>query len=434
MPQRYTQHHHIALKKAIEAKLGWGQSEHWSTKDFQQLSDHIKAETGILLSISTLKRFFGTVKSDTNPSASTLDTLCEFMGYQNWRVFTENQYQLNVAADRRTIPLLSSLMNAHTGFIPYGKVLWLLLIFVGLALISGFFVQSDTSARQFPKDIPFNIKQVSKGLPNTVIFQYDLDGIDCKRVEIQQYWDESKRFEVDKNAKEAAILYHYPGYYRAKLVLDGQIVEERDLYIASDGWLGTIEYPGQPRYLLDSDMAASETLSASASILKNLEEKDTFNWMSFYYLKDFENLAGADFELQTAFKNTMRHGNNPCQKTKLRLVGTEGAVSIHFSIPGCVANNIIYLNGRMVRGGDSDLSMLGCDYTEFVPIEVKKTGKQLQLIRTGEVVFSDTLSYDLGQIAGLSFHFMGAGAVDYVDIKSGESQLIYDNFSDNILE
>lgn len=434
MPQRYSTHHHLALKKAIETKLGWGQSEHWPTKDFQQLSDHIEADTGILLSISTLKRFFGTVKSETNPSISTLDTLCVFLGYQNWRIFSENQDQISLGAEKRSLPLLSSLMKANSGFFPYGKILWLMLIFVGLALISGFFVQNDAAARQFPKDIPFNIKKVSKGLPNTVIFQYDLDGLDCERVEIQQFWDESKRFEVDKNAKEAAIMYHYPGYYRAKLVLDGQIVEERDLYIASDGWLGTIEYPQQPRYLLDSDLSFSEKLSPSPAILKKLEEKDTFNWMSFYYLKDFENLAGADFELQTAFKNTMRHGNNPCQKTKLRLVGTEGAISIHFSIPGCVANNIIYLNGKMIRGGDRDLSMLGCDYEAFEAVEVRKRGKELELLKAGEIVFSDTLAYDFGQIAGLSFHFMGAGAVDYVHLKSGGSQLVNDNFSDNILE
>ena len=162
--------------------------------------------------------------------------------------------------------------------------------------------------------------------------------------------------------------------------------------------------------------------------MENRGIADAFDWMSFYYLKEFEQLTGSDFHLKTAFKNTLKHGGNSCQKTKLRLIGTEGVISIHFSIPGCVADNLIYLNGNFIRGNENDLSFLGCDFSGFIPIQVKKEGKIFQLTKDDKVVFQDTLAYDLGKIAGMSFHFMGAGAIDYVHFTNKEQVLIQDNF------
>ena len=46
----------------IEAKLGWGDSNNWSNADFEELSLLIQAETGIKLSVTTLKRVWGKVK------------------------------------------------------------------------------------------------------------------------------------------------------------------------------------------------------------------------------------------------------------------------------------------------------------------------------------------------------------------------------------
>ena len=167
MPQWYTSTPEIRLKQALEEKLGWGQSNQWATKDFQNLSDHIDEATGILLSVSTLKRFFGTVNSDTKASVSTLDTLSQFLGYPNWRVFLENG---TFSKRKIATPIITSLFKSSTGFIPYGKILMLLCILTGLGLISGFFVQSNNE-NPFPENIPFEINKVSYGLPNTVIFQ-----------------------------------------------------------------------------------------------------------------------------------------------------------------------------------------------------------------------------------------------------------------------
>ena len=61
-------------KEQIEKKLGWEDSESWTNHDFQTLSDKIQEDTGVNLSIATLKRIWGKVKYDSKPTITTLNT------------------------------------------------------------------------------------------------------------------------------------------------------------------------------------------------------------------------------------------------------------------------------------------------------------------------------------------------------------------------
>src|ERR1700758_5802049 len=73
--------------KLYESKTGWGDSGEWTNQDFVILSEKIQERTGAPLSHVTLKRVWGKVKYDSLPSTHTLDTLVQFLGYENWRDF-----------------------------------------------------------------------------------------------------------------------------------------------------------------------------------------------------------------------------------------------------------------------------------------------------------------------------------------------------------
>src|ERR1700722_19339651 len=73
------------VKKMFEEKTGWGNSDTWTNQDFLQLSELIRDETGITLSHVTLKRVWGKVKYDSLPNTHTLNTLAQFLGFDNWR-------------------------------------------------------------------------------------------------------------------------------------------------------------------------------------------------------------------------------------------------------------------------------------------------------------------------------------------------------------
>src|SRR5688572_20921938 len=87
-------------KNLIEARLGWDESGSWSNHDFQMLSEKIQETTGINLSVATLKRIWGKVKYESKPTITTLNTLAQFTGYENWRAFKQdhNGHGLNGSA------------------------------------------------------------------------------------------------------------------------------------------------------------------------------------------------------------------------------------------------------------------------------------------------------------------------------------------------
>ena len=73
--------------KLYESNTGWGDSGDWTNQDFVILSQKIQERTGVALSHVTLKRVWGKVKYDSLPNTHTLDTLVQFLGYENWREF-----------------------------------------------------------------------------------------------------------------------------------------------------------------------------------------------------------------------------------------------------------------------------------------------------------------------------------------------------------
>ncbi|MFD1163293.1 hypothetical protein [Hwangdonia seohaensis] len=75
----------------IEEKLGWGDSSNWHSEVFIELSETIQHQTKVLLSPTTLKRVWGKVTYKSSPSISTLNALSQFIGFENWRDFKNNQ-------------------------------------------------------------------------------------------------------------------------------------------------------------------------------------------------------------------------------------------------------------------------------------------------------------------------------------------------------
>ena len=60
----------------------------WTNQDFLRLSELIAEKTGVTVSHVTLKRVWGKVRYDSLPNTHTLNTLVQFLGYDNWRDFS----------------------------------------------------------------------------------------------------------------------------------------------------------------------------------------------------------------------------------------------------------------------------------------------------------------------------------------------------------
>src|SRR5688572_8498158 len=79
-----------SCRQRIEEKVGWGPGSEWQNQDFEALSKRIFKDTKVSLSVSTLKRVWGKIRYDGNPTTATLNALAQFVGYEDWRTFTSH--------------------------------------------------------------------------------------------------------------------------------------------------------------------------------------------------------------------------------------------------------------------------------------------------------------------------------------------------------
>ncbi|HXO74691.1 MAG TPA: hypothetical protein VN824_05655, partial [Puia sp.] len=245
------------VKKMFEEKTGWGDSENWTNQDFLQLSELIRDQTGVTLSHVTLKRVWGKVKYDSLPNTHTLNTLAQFLGYDNWRDFTVQHTTTSGTNPATTEPTSATTSNTDptasnptsaitsnpntgptnanpspnpananpisagpnptsagsnpiagpqtaranqtlTSTRPLRKKLWLLTPLVVILLVL-LYLRGQQPPPQ-PRDYAFSSKKaVTSGLPNSVVFDYDATRSPDDSIVIQQSWDTTRRVKVSKN-------------------------------------------------------------------------------------------------------------------------------------------------------------------------------------------------------------------------------------------
>ncbi|MEP7319450.1 MAG: hypothetical protein ABI921_11940, partial [Panacibacter sp.] len=177
-------------KKLVEAKLGWGDSMDWSNQDFLALSKKIQEEINVSVSHVTLKRIWGKVKYDSLPNTYTLSTLVQFTGYENWRDFKVKNGNDDIMPVPSTEPAETA--NQNKSLEGPGKnsrplkIILVTVILIGLAASAVLFI-STAKKKVDPADYAFSSKVVvNKGVPNSVIFDYDAAKAPTDSVIIQQ--------------------------------------------------------------------------------------------------------------------------------------------------------------------------------------------------------------------------------------------------------
>ncbi len=406
----------------IEKKLNWGSSRDWLNQDFQLLSDRIFEETRVRLSITTLKRVWGKVSYNSAPSISTLNTLALFLGHENWSTFKQNHQPTQKHKEVKRRASYAKPLAA--------VVLVLLAACTVILLASGSkTVPVSYSAEEINK-VQFSSEPVALGLPNSVVFNYDFAGINPDSCFIQQSWNDALTFEVDKNGSEASGIYYYPGYFRAKLIANNQILKEHDIHIRTNGWMATIGNGNRPRYLYKEDLQTEGELKLSDAIFNELHESEARNapLLTFNFFDDFGQVSGTDFEFETRFRHTYRKSNGICQHTRVLIHGKDGVLIMPFSIPGCISDLQIFMMGMTIDGKSNDLSAFGTDIHNWQDLKCISKDGQIQIYLNGEMIREFTAPASIGDVVGFKYRFAGAGEIDYVRLTGSQGLVLEEHF------
>lgn len=398
----------------IETRLAWGPSEHWVNYDFEKLSDAIHESTGVRLSITTLKRLWGRLKYDSAPTLTTLNALAQFAGYTDWRTFkkTADDGQELRTADTGQ-PVAASGPTVVKRSVRY---YWLLLLIpfglLGYALIP---VKTRTASYTIDSTrFSFRAdKMVTEGVPNSVVFHYDAQASPTDSIFIAQTWDITRKRLVPKDKKEHSTIYYYPGYFRAKLIIDSTIVKTHDLWITSGGWLCLAEDEPVPLYFKKEECATGNGVEVDEEILKkyNLSLHPKAPRIRIFNQGDLGDLMSDNFVFETTIKSYFNQGTNVCQPVQVLIQCKDDIVIIPFSARPCVGDLFLAFCGAVATSKDADLSSFGADLTQWTKLRVETVNRHATIYVNDQKAYSLTFPNTPTGIVGVQYRFNGVGAV-----------------------
>ncbi|MBC8155693.1 MAG: hypothetical protein H7Z72_22630 [Bacteroidetes bacterium] len=428
-------------KALVEAKLDRGGSEQWRHKDFSQLSEAILAVTSVNLSVNTLKRIWGRVKYESVPTLTTLDALAVYLGYSGWRAFRLAEVKLVAPLDGTVpaTPLIEQLIDSRSGstrhrFGRFSAVtIWSIGLMMGLslALLLAFSLRpaSIINRRLDPAQFVFSSQRVTTGLPNSVVFQYDARAAPTDSVFIQQSWDSSRRKLVSRTGHQHTSIYYHPGYFRAKLVVGQQIVQEHDLLIPSEGWHMALLQEPVPVYYKAADYIKSGVihLPVRAITQHNIAMQPHPPVVRYRFIKRLNGLRADNFILETRLKHDYREGSSACQNVLIMIHSKAKMFFIPLSAKGCTANLNLVLGGNEVRGDETDLSALGADLDQWVDVRCEVVDKRVQILVNKKLAYQAMLPIASAELVGITYDFEGTGSVDFCRFKHPTNKIVFED-------
>lgn len=403
----------------IEEKLHWGNSSDWAQYDFEKLSTEIEIKTNTLLSVTTLKRLWGKIKYDHAPSLTTLNTLAQYLDYSDWRSYKLSSKPID------SIPFPPNHSKPEVVYQPRkltdnsNRWQWIGLAFIVLVVCIGIIAlttkeQVVTSAALNPDMFSFTADKVlSIGLPNSVVFHYDATAATSDSIYIVQTWDIRRKTLVDKNKHDHSAIYYYPGYFRAKLLIDSQVVKTHDVQIATDGWLCLIENGDRPLYFDRSDFEKQGLIEIDESTLKkyNIDLLPVSPKIRFFNQNDFGPITNDNFTFETDLKNEHHNGDNACQFVQVLIQCKDDIIIIPLSASSCIGDLHLTVCGANINSKQADMTGFGCDLDQWTHLKVTSEDKLLKIwvndIEAYSLVFPNTP----GGIVGVQYRFNGLGAV-----------------------
>lgn len=422
-------------KSLIQAKLGWEDGGTWTNHDFQMLSEKIQTATNINLSVATLKRLWGKVKYESKPTITTLNTLSQFIGYENWRAFKQSNAEIvPVAVDAKIskpVPPSGVSVDSKHG---KSKNFWRSGL-VGTALCGGvlfiFLYAMRKDNDQATAQYTFSSKKVvSEGVPNSVIFDYDATAAPVDCVYIQQSWDQRLRTKVNRDQRQHTSIYYLPGFFQAKLVVNNEIVKEHNLWITSNGWMAIVKQDPVPIYFKDDDFRKPGILSLPIDKLKenNISLQPETPWTAYYNVQDFGDIRTEDFIFETKVRSDYKEGAGICQMANIVLLLEGTVIVIPLSIKGCVSDLFLTFDDQGFDGKKTDLSAFGCDLSNWVKVRCEGKNNKGRIFINDQLAFEGKINSSK-KIVGMIFRFQGTGSVDEVRLSSSdEKKFVHDTF------
>jgi hypothetical protein len=277
-----------------------------------------------------------------------------------------------------------------------------------------------------PEKVDFSCdNSVSTGVPNTVLFRYDVSEVKADSFFIQQSWNKFRRDRVSKENSTLTSSYYYPGFHKAKLIANDSVIKETNVRINTNGWLvlardGYLDE--NPVYLQNGGRVANGMLHVSEEDLAgNRVDINRNTMVSYYYVNDFKNLSSRDFVLETKIRGDSII-NVSCPHIGIVILGELDMNYIPLTAKGCVGNTSVKLGNVTKSGKNNDLSSLGVDVYDWQMVRIEVKNAFANIYVNDQPALSVRFDEDIGDIVGFAINFSGTGSIGSLKLFSGSSK------------
>ncbi len=407
----------------ISDKMQFGKPENWQQRNFENLSLQIEEKTGISLSVSTLKRL-SKKKFQKLPQKNTLNALAQFLDYKDWFDFKLGNPVFPAKKEEKQNIQKTFRFGKNAVFVPMAAIV---VVIVALLVFNSHPAQSYAEV-QFSSR-----KNVSQGVPNTVIFDYDISMYDFDSAFIQQSWDVRRRAEIKKNEKYSTSVYYFPGYHRAKLLINDRLVKEIPVYITTDGWLKTIQNPENeiiPIYVNENCIENGQLYIPPKLIENyNIDLSANNHFTSFYYVNEDFSGDSDNFIFTTRIKNNLNEGARVCQFSEISILGENGRHAIQLCSPGCIGSISQKFGNEYISGQNNDLSEFGTNLNEWIDLKMEFRNSVATIYLNEKEIYKMSYINSNGPIKGVFYRFAGSGAIDYARLYNLKHEQVFsENF------
>lgn len=416
-------------KRQIEVKYAFGNGNGYTQRDMKALAGLIEEKTAINLSLSTLKRLWkGNFKE--KPQVATLNALAVMLDYRDWQDFKLNNRPLEEGPPH--------FINGRRGIL---SVAGIVLLIAGAAMGINM-MDSRTSpdnrlkSRGLTVTSPVHFtaqKTVTAGIPNTVIFHYDVSGVDADSFFIQQTWNGFQKASIDPEGGYHTSIYYESGYHRARLIANDSVIAMQPVHILSDGWEPHLyySYREEPVSFQNEDFNRYGYLEFTKALLRKRNVDLSRPYFTRIGNSRKFNVSSSNFRLVSRIKVDSLT-NRLCPWMQVMVITEKHIFWVNLQKKGC-EHKASYKMGEIVRGGDNnDLSALGVGLYKWQDVGITVKNNHAEIILNGKTVFRETFTEDFGEIMGLVYLFDGTGSLDYVRLSDGHGQTAFeDHFTRN---
>lgn len=398
-----------SIKRRILKASGLEGKTDWVQKDYEFLVFYIEDQTGIPLSLSTIKRIWRN-EYHRLPHISTLDVLAQLAYQLDWHSLKKKWLSRTPWTDPALVGEKKGKRN------PLVYIVVIIGLLFGLGVLLSLALDKTPSLSPAEKEsVAFSYRKSVEGkVPNTVVFHYNVESVQADRFFLQQSWDESRRVEIYKGNTEQTDIYYVPGYYTARLLADTVVIKEIPIHITHPDWFMAARQPMSTirafdrKYWLDAPHLGIDEPTLRA---KHIDPSQAFQ-LAFYLVRDF-GMDGDNFSYSTRFKMDPLDAV-PCPNINLHVQGETGYYWIMFGLKGCESELGMRLGEVQHPGKYQDLTMFGTEMYQWQEVHLTVVDQKVNFVLNGKPIFTSTYTQSIGAIKEISYFFNGLGMIDDV--------------------